>query len=55
MTLKSGIAVIDCDDCIVDGVIAPWANELIERADSLTEISWSGDGLHIMVSTTVSR
>lgn len=43
-----GIVCIDLDHCLTDGVLAPWAQRIVDRAgNSWTEISPSGDGLHI--------
>ena len=45
----SGIVFIDLDHCrdANTGEIAPWASEIIETLNSYTEISPSGDGLHV--------
>lgn len=41
---------IDVDNCVdEDGNIKEWARELVEKANSYTEISPSGNGLHIIV------
>jgi hypothetical protein len=41
---------IDLDKVIDDdGVIAPWAQEIIDKLDSYTEVSQSGHGIHIIV------
>lgn len=40
---------IDVDDCVEDGVIAPWAIDVINRFNSYTEISQSGRRIHIIV------
>lgn len=42
---------IDLDDCRnpETGVIQPWALEIVEGMDSFTELSPSGEGLHIFV------
>ncbi|MFC1945101.1 hypothetical protein ACFLX5_06500, partial [Chloroflexota bacterium] len=40
---------IDLDHVIVDGTIEPWADELIKRLNSNTEISQSGRGIHILI------
>jgi len=40
---------VDLDDCIVDGEVMPWANEIVKSLDSYTEISPSGTGLKIWV------
>lgn len=44
----SGIAGIDLDHCITDGVLEPWAEKIVDRcAGTYIEISPSGTGLHI--------
>ena len=43
-----GILGVDLDDCIVDGVIAPYASEIINKLNSYTEISPSGTGIRIL-------
>lgn len=40
---------IDLDGCIQDGITEPWAQQLIERFDSYTEKTPSGQGLHIII------
>jgi hypothetical protein len=40
---------IDLDHCIEDGDLKPWAQEIVDRLDSYTEKSPSGDGVHIIV------
>lgn len=40
---------IDIDHCIKDGIIEPWAQEVIDEFDSYTERSQSGNGLHILI------
>ena len=45
----SGIIFIDIDHCIKDGIIEPWALEIVKRFDSYTERSQSGEGLHILI------
>lgn len=43
-----GIGCIDLDDCIVDGVIASWAQEFLDaNPDTFTEVSVSGKGIHL--------
>ena len=46
---------IDLDKCRdpQSGVIAPWAQRLIERLDSYTEVSPSGTGVHVLVRATL--
>jgi putative DNA primase/helicase len=39
----------DLDHCVVDGKIKPWAQEVINRLNSYTEISPSGTGIRILV------
>lgn len=43
------IIFIDLDKCIKDGIIEPWAQDVIDRFDSYTEKSQSGKGLHILI------
>src|SRR5690625_4680050 len=42
-------AVIDLDDCIVNGEITSEAKSIVEALNSYTDISQSGTGLHIFV------
>ena len=43
-----GNILIDLDHCLAnDGSIQPWARTIVDFANSYTEISPSGDGLHI--------
>ncbi|WP_348770206.1 hypothetical protein [Arthrobacter sp. E3] len=43
-----GIGVLDLDHAIVDGVILPWAAEVLAaNPGTFTEVSQSGEGLHI--------
>ena len=39
----------DLDHCVEDGKVAPWAQEIIARIHSYTEISPSGTGIRILV------
>ncbi|MCX6343466.1 MAG: phage/plasmid primase, P4 family [Armatimonadetes bacterium] len=39
---------IDLDHVVNDGEIEPWAQEMIKRVDSYTELSQSGSGIHII-------
>lgn len=43
------LAGIDLDHCITDGIIEPWAQEIVDELDSYTEFSPSKNGLHILV------
>src|SRR5258708_5178376 len=40
---------VDFDECIVDGQIEPWAQAIIARLNSYTELSPSGKGVHIWI------
>ena len=43
-----GIACIDLDHCITDGVLAPWAQSIVDQCrGTYIEVSLSGTGLHI--------
>ncbi|MGH3502777.1 MAG: hypothetical protein ACRDQA_18070 [Nocardioidaceae bacterium] len=42
-----GVVCIDLDHCIADGVIAPWAQAILDSVDSYAEYSRSGEGIHI--------
>lgn len=46
----NGIIFIDLDHCIKDGIIAdPWVADLVKTLNTYTEISQSGNGLHILL------
>jgi len=46
--LGEGIGCIDLDHCIVDGVVAPWAQVVLDaNPDTFVEVSQSGTGLHV--------
>jgi hypothetical protein len=47
MTDPHGVVGTDLDDCVADGVVAPWAQEIVAALDSYTELSPSGRGLRI--------
>lgn len=56
--LGAGIGCIDLDGCIVDGVLEPWALEVLaeHEADAiLVEVSQSGRGLHIFLPMLPGR
>ncbi|MCY8509755.1 phage/plasmid primase, P4 family [Bacillus mojavensis] len=40
---------IDIDHCVDDGVLSPFAQEIIQTINSYTEYSPSGEGVHIIV------
>lgn len=43
-----GLVCVDLDHCLVDGELAPWARDILDRCPStFVEVSPSGDGLHI--------
>ncbi|CAB4163574.1 AAA domain containing protein [uncultured Caudovirales phage] len=50
MTNPHGVVGIDLDKCVVNGTVAPWAQEIVEKLDSYTEISPSGTGLRILAA-----
>jgi putative DNA primase/helicase len=52
LTKEAGIVFIDLDNCIIEGKIEPWAEEIVKLFDSYTERSQSGNGLHILVKGT---
>ena len=47
MTGSPGFVGTDMDNCLANGVIAPWAQEVVDQLASYTEISPSGNGLRI--------
>lgn len=53
MTTPHGVVGIDLDNCVEDNTIAPWAQEVIDRLASYTELSPSGNGLRILVEGTI--
>ncbi len=44
----NGIVGVDFDHCFKDSQLDPWIASWVKRFDSYTEISPSGDGLHIL-------
>jgi len=46
----SGLAAIDCDDCLdpKTGVLAPWAQRLLDSSGSYAEVTPSGEGIRII-------
>jgi hypothetical protein len=50
LTGIKGWVGIDLDNCIANGTIEPWAQEIIDQARSYTEISPSGNGLRIFLT-----
>ncbi len=55
MTGPHGLVAVDLDHCVVDGVMKPWAAEVVAKLDSYTELSPSGNGLRVMVAGEVDR
>lgn len=49
MTKPHGVVGVDLDNCVADGVVAPWALAVVASLDSYTELSPSGKGLRIFV------
>lgn len=47
-------AGIDLDNCVTDGNLHPYVAELVTKLDSYTELSPSGNGLHIIVRASIS-
>lgn len=50
--LGNGIGCLDLDQCLVDGVFAGWAREVVEEhkeAALLIEVSPSGTGVHVFL------
>lgn len=46
--LSDGLVGIDLDGAVSDGVIADWAQQIVDLVGSYTEVSPSGTGLHIL-------
>lgn len=40
---------VDLDGCLKNGVIAGWAADIVERLKTYTEVSPSGNGLHLII------
>lgn len=51
----TGIAGIDIDNCISDGIISREAQDIIDSCDSYTEKSQSGKGIHIFVRGSIQK
>lgn len=50
MTKPHGIVGVDLDNALEDGVVQPWAQEIVERLGGYTETSPSGRGLRVFVT-----
>lgn len=44
---RSGVFGVDLDGCVIDRIIQPWAQSIIEQFDSPAELSPSKTGVHI--------
>ncbi len=55
MTTPHGVVGVDLDNCVADNTIAPWAQDVIDRLDSYTELSPSGNGLRIFVKGSIAH
>jgi hypothetical protein len=53
MTGQHDVVGIDLDRCVADNTIAPWAQEVIDRLASYTELSPSGNGLRILINGAI--
>lgn len=48
VVLGEGLGCIDLDDALEDGVVAPWAQDVLdENPNTFVEVSQSGNGLHV--------
>ena len=54
--MGDGVACIDLDHCLRDGVLAEWAAPIVEACrGTYIEVSPSGDGLHIFGFAVVGQ
>ncbi|WP_257301055.1 hypothetical protein [Haloarchaeobius sp. FL176] len=44
---------VDLDDCREDGELTDWAEDIVERLDSYTEVSPSGEGVHVLIEGVI--
>ena len=49
LTKQTGIVGIDLDHCVENGIVNPWAAEIIEAVGGFAELSPSGTGVHIYI------
>ena len=49
--LNTTFTKIDIDDCVEDGKLTPFAEEVVDAISSYTEFSPSGTGIHIICYT----
>lgn len=51
-----GVVCLDLDHCLADGVVAPWAQAILDRLPATyVEVSPSGTGLHVFGYGRVQR
>ena len=43
---------IDIDHCVEDGILSPFAQEIVDSVSSYTEFSPSGEGVHIITKVS---
>lgn len=55
LTGATNLVGVDLDRCVTDGILAPWAQEIVDQLGSYTEISPSGQGLRIWCTGQVPR
>lgn len=53
MTGADGLVGIDMDKCVSDGVIAPWAQDIVDTVGSYAEMSPSGNGIRIFTTGNI--
>ncbi|MFC4407253.1 phage NrS-1 polymerase family protein [Haloarchaeobius iranensis] len=44
---------VDLDDCRENGALTDWAEDIVDRLDSYTEVSPSGTGVHVLIEGTI--
>lgn len=53
LTVADPFAGVDLDDCVHGGVLEPWAQAIVDRLASYTEISPSGKGIRVFVKARI--
>lgn len=48
LTADDPFVIVDVDDCIVEGQLSAEAQEVIDHFNAPTEVSYSGNGIHII-------
>jgi len=51
----SGLTGVDLDHCIENDIIQPWAQDVVDRLRSYSEISPSGSGIHIIIKAQLPQ